>query len=232
MEQNCVEIMVPLKYLSSLWRTLEMPLVNCEMNLILTWSSNCVIVSTNNANQNLTFATTETKLYVPEVALSIQDNAKSLQQLKSRFKRTISWNKYTSKPELLRQNGNFNLLVEPSFQRINRLFVLSFENDAQRISSKRYYLPNVEIKNYNVMINGKNFFDQPINNGKITYEYIRKIAPGQGHDYTTGCLLDYSYFKENYKMIEIDSSKLQALDADPKAIQKINFTEDLDHGGD
>ena len=78
MEQNCVEIMVPLKYLNSLWRTLEMPLVNCEMNLILTCSANCVIVSTNNANQNLTFAITETKLYVPEVALSIQDKAKSL----------------------------------------------------------------------------------------------------------------------------------------------------------
>ena len=78
------------------------------------------------------------------------------------------------------------------------------------------------------MIDGKNFFDQPINSMTKTYENIRKIATGQGDDYTTGCLLDYSYFKENYKMIAIDLSKQQALDADPRAIQQINFTANLD----
>ena len=94
-----------------------------------------------------------------------------------------------------------------------------FENDGQRTSSKRYYIPNVEIKDYNVMIDGKNFFDQPVKNDKITYENIRKVATGQGDDYTTDCFLDYSYFKKYYKMIAIDLSKQQALDADPKAIQ-------------
>ena len=153
--------MVPLRYLSNFWRTLEMPLINCEFNLILTWSTNCVIVSTNVANQRATFTVTETKLYVPVVTLSTQDNAKLLTQLKSGFKRTINWNKYLSKPELLAQNPNLNHLVEPSFQGIDRLFVFAFEDDAQRISTKRYYLPNVEIKDYNVMIDGKNFFDQP-----------------------------------------------------------------------
>ena len=73
---------------------------------------------------------------------------------------------------------------------MNRLFVLAFENDAQRTSNKRYYIPNVEIKDYNVMIDGKNFFDQPIKNGKVTYENIRKNATGQGDDYKTDCLLD------------------------------------------
>ena len=149
--------MVPLKYLSNFWRTLEMPLINCEVNLILTWSANCVIIYTNVANQNPTFEITETKLYVPVVTLSTQDNAKLLPQLKSGFKRTISWNKYLAKPELLAQNANLNHLIEPSFQGINRLFVLAFEDD-QRISNKRYYIPNVEIKDYNVMIDGKNFF--------------------------------------------------------------------------
>ena len=81
-----VEIMVPIKYLSNFWRTLEMPLINCGVNLILTWSANCVIVSSNVANQNATFATTDTKLYVPVVTLSTEDNAKLLQQLKSGFK--------------------------------------------------------------------------------------------------------------------------------------------------
>ena len=93
-----VEIMVPLKYLSIFWRTLEMPLINCEVNIILTWSSTCVIVSTNNANQDATFTITNTRLYVPVVTLSTQENAKLLQQLKSGFKRVINWNKYLSKP--------------------------------------------------------------------------------------------------------------------------------------
>ena len=119
-----VEIMVPLKYLSNFSRTLEMPLINCEINLILTWSANCVIVSTNNANQNATFAIPNTRLYVPVVTLSTQENAKLLQQLKSGFKRVIYWNKYLSKPELLVQNPNLNHLVEQSFQGVNRLFVL------------------------------------------------------------------------------------------------------------
>ena len=226
-----VEIMVPLKYLSNFWRTLEMPLINCEVNLILAWSSICVIVSTKNANQGATFTITNTRYYVPVVTLSTQENAKLLQQLKSGFKRVINWNKYLSKPELLAQNPNLNHLVEPSFQGVNILFVLAFENNAQRTSAKRYYLPNVEIKNYNIMINGENFFDQPIKSNKVTYENIRKSATGQGDDYTTGCLLNYQYIKDYYKTIILDLSKQQALDADPRAIQQINFTATLDRAG-
>ena len=154
-----VEIMVLLKYLSNFWRTLEMPLINCEVNLILTRSSTCVMTNSNGAG---TFAITDTKLYVPVVTLSTQENTKFLQQFKSGFKRVINWNKYLSKPELIRRNPNLNHLVEPNFQGINRLFVLAFEVDAQRIVHTGYYLPNVEIKDYNIMINGENFFDQPI----------------------------------------------------------------------
>ena len=81
------------------------------------------------------------------------------------------------------------------------------------------------------MINGENFFDQPIKNDKVTYENVRKIATGQGDGYITGCLLDYPYFKDRYKMIAVDLSKQQALDADPRAIQQINFTANLDRAG-
>ena len=81
------------------------------------------------------------------------------------------------------------------------------------------------------MIDGKNFFEQPVKNDKVTYENIRKIATGQGDDYTTGCLLDYIYFKNHYKMIAVDLSKQQAPDPDPKAIQQINFTENLYRAG-
>ena len=99
-----VEIMVPLKYLSNFWRTLEIPLINCEVNLILTWSSTCVLVATGLQNQAATFAITDTNLYVPVVTLSTQENTKFLQQLKSDFKRVINRNKYLSKPGLLAQN--------------------------------------------------------------------------------------------------------------------------------
>ena len=129
------------------------------------------------------------------------------------------------------QNPKLYHLVEPSFQGVNRLFILAFENDTQRTSAKGYYLPNVEIKDYNVMINGENVFDQPIKNNKVTYENIRKIATGQGDDYTIGCLLNYPYFKDSYKMIAVNLSKQQALDADPRAIQQINFTANLDRAG-
>ena len=213
-----VEIMVPLSYLSVFWRNLELPLINCEVNLILTWSTNCVIVSTNVTNQNATFSVTNIKLYVPVVTLSTQDNAKLLQQLKSGFKRVINWTKYLSKSELLAQNPSLNQLIEPSFQGVNRLFILAFENDTQRASAKGYYLPNIEIKDYNVMINGENFFDQPIKNDEVTYENIRKYCTGCGDDYTTSTL-DYPYFKDSYKMIVVDLSKQRALDADPRAIQ-------------
>ena len=208
-----VKIMVPLKYFSN------------------SWTSTCVLIANNVQNQNATFTITDTKLYVPVVTLSTQENTKFFQQLKSSFKRVINWNKYLSKPELLAQNPNINHLVKPSFQGINRLFVLAFENDDDRTSDDQYYLLTVEIKDYNIMINGENFFDQPIKNNKVTYESLRKIAIGQGDDYTTGSLLDYSYFANTYKMIAVDLSKQQALDADPRAIQQINFTANLDRAG-
>ena len=121
-EINGIEIMVPLKYLSNFSRTLEMPLINCEIELILNWTRNSVIISTNVANQIPTFTITETAFHVPVVTLSTQDNAKLLPQLKNGFKRTVNWNKYLAKPELLAQNANLNYLIEPSFQGVNRLF--------------------------------------------------------------------------------------------------------------
>ena len=189
-----VEIIVPLKCLSNFWRTLEMPLINCEISLTLTWSSNCVIT---NSTAEGKFKITDTNLYVPVVTLSTKDNEKLLQQLGSGFKRVINWNKYLSRPELLPQNPNLNYLIEASFQGVNRLFVLAFENDAQRKVHSGYYLPNVEIKNYNVMINGENFLDQPIKDNKITYGKFRKVTTGKGDNYKTGCLLDYPYFRDN-----------------------------------
>ena len=117
-----------------------MPLINCELEIILNWSVNCVIIYTTVNIQVPTFTITETNLYVSVVILSTQDNEKLLPQLKSGFKRKIRWNKCLEKPELLAHNANLNYLIEPSFQGVNRRFVLAFEHDNDndwRTSNKR-----------------------------------------------------------------------------------------------
>ena len=180
-----VEIAVPLKYFSNFWRTHETPLINCEISLILTWSGDCVISPATGATK---FKITDTKIYVPVVTLSTQGNEKLLQQLKSGFKRTINWNKYQPKVSPERQNQYLDFLIDPSFQGVNRHFVLPFENENDRTAHTGYYLPRVEINDWNVQIDSKILFDQPINNDIKTYQNIKKIATGQGDDYTTGCL--------------------------------------------
>ena len=156
-----------------------MPLIKCEINLILTWSVNCVI-SNAAANQVLTFAITDTKLYVAVVTLSAQDNTKPLQQLKSGFKRTINCNKYNSKVESLNTlNPYLSLLINPSFQGVNRLFVLPFNANDSRILPSKYYLPTAKVKDYNVIIDGKNLFDQPIKTFEklqLVKEMIRQLV--------------------------------------------------------
>ena len=132
-----------------------MLLINCEVNLILTWSKDCVIT---NSTEEGKFKITDAKRYVPVATLSTQDNAKLLQQLKSGFKRTINWNQYKSEPRTCAQNIYLNHLINPGFQGVNRLFVLSFENENDRTSHSTYYLPKVEIKDYTVMIDGKKLF--------------------------------------------------------------------------
>ena len=121
-----VKIAVLLKYLSNFWRTLKMLLINCEINLILSWSGNCVIsFATGETKSNIT----DIKCYVLVVTLSIQDNGKLLQQLISGFKRTVNWNKYQTKVSTQGQNQYPDFLIDSSFQEVNRLFVLSFENE-------------------------------------------------------------------------------------------------------
>ena len=148
------EIIVPLKWLSNFWRNLEMALIIFEINLILTWPSTWVI--SNSAGEG-GFSMAETKLYVPVVTLLTQDNAKFLQQSKSAFKKAISWNKYQSDPKIYEQNQYLNHLIDTSFQGVNRLFELSFENENGRTSNSGYYLPKVEIKDKNITFDG-NFF--------------------------------------------------------------------------
>ena len=136
-----------------------MLLINCEIKLIVTWSSTCVITSSTGAGR---FTVTDTKRYVLVVTLSTQSNAKLLQQVKSGLKITINGNKYQSKISTEAQNQYLDFLINPRFQGVNRLLVLSFENKNDRTSHSEYYLLKVEIKAYNVKIDGRNVFDQLI----------------------------------------------------------------------
>ena len=203
-----VKTAVPLIYFSNFWRTLEMHLINCEINLILTWPENFVVSS---ATGKTKLAITDAKIYVKVVTLSTQDIAKLLEQLRPGFKGTINWNKYQSKVSTERQNQYLGLLIGPSSQGVNRLFVLLFENENGRKVHKGYFLQKIEIKDYNAMIVGRGYFDQPVKSNTKTYDNIRKIATGQGDDCTTGCLLDYNYFNKHYKMIAIDKANYKDL---------------------
>ena len=156
-----VEIMSSLKYLSNFWRTLKMLLITCEISLMLNWSKN-VFSRWCSSNSNAKIYNNWQKLYVPVVTLSTQVNVKLLKQLELDFKRTINWNKYQSKLKTQALNRYLGFLIDPIFQGAKRFFVLLFENENVRESYKRYFLPKVEIKDYSVMTDGRNSFDEPI----------------------------------------------------------------------
>ena len=127
--KNETEVVIPLKHLSNFWRTLNIPMINCEIELILTWSKNCVLanmISAITVPTGLEFQITDTKLYVPVVTLSKENDKKLLEQLKSRFKGTVKWNKYRSQVTVQSNNSNLNYLIDPTFTKVNRLFFLSF----------------------------------------------------------------------------------------------------------
>ena len=121
-----------------------------------------------------------------------------------------------------------DFFIDTSFQGVNRLLGLPFENETQWTSYKRYYLPTREIKNYNVVTDGQNFFDHEIRNSLITYDHIQNIVTGREDNYKTGRLLDYNHFKNYCKMIVINLRKQQVLDAHPKAIQQVSFTGNIE----
>ena len=211
-EKDDVTIAIPLKYLGNFWRSLDIPLINCKITLILSWYKKCVLVgrahrgpsaAVINSPTDAKFEITDCKLYVHVVTLSAENDNKLLEQLKSGFRITIKWNKYMSQMFNQNKNNNLNYLIDITFSNVNRLFVLSFENEDDRTPYYKYYLPNVEIKDYNVLIDENAFFELPIKNIEETYEKIIQITDHSGY-YTRGNLLDYEYFKEHYKLIAID----------------------------
>ena len=224
--RNGVKIAVPLKYLSNFWRSLEIPLINCKIELLLKWYGKCILSS---AGDNATFTITDTKLYVPIVTLKTEDNTKLSKLLSEGFKRSMYWYKYkVILNKIYNENDYIRELLDASYQGVKRLFVLGYGNSGDDLvtadSHRKYFLPRTKIENYNIKIDGKNFYDQPINDSIKQFDAIRKVSTGQGDDYTTGWLLDFAYFEKKYRLISADLSKQKALDAYPRVIQQIIFT--------
>ena len=221
-----------------------MSLINCKVELSLTWIENCVVSGGENLNNAgavanagaaATFKITDAKLYVLVVTLSTEDSVKLSKILSEGFKRPVYWSKYkvidNKIVEITDDNAEKHIreLRGSSYEGVKRLFVFAYDNtvgdnQVSVDSHQKCLLPRVKIENYNVEIDGRNFYDQPINDSIKQYDEVRKVSTGQGDDYTTGCLLDFAYFEKNYRLIAVDLSKQKALDADPRATQQIIFT--------
>ena len=222
-----------------------MPLKNCKISLTLTWSKNCALsgmttrdqegdIPVKTAPTGATFAITGAKLCATVVTLSTENNNKLLEQLKTGFKRTIKWNKDISELCNQAKTNSLNYLIDARFSKVNKLFVLSFkinedENKDDRTSFSEYYTPTVEMKDFNVLINGKSLFDVIIKNKEETYEKI--IEMGKNNDYTTGNLFDYDYFSNYYKLISINLSKQIELE-NPDLKHEINFIGKLEENNE
>ena len=234
--KKSIELAIPLKYLGNFWRALNIPLISCEVSLELKWNKNCVITSqqigvnldggNTAAPTSATFAINDCKLYAPAVTLSKDDEIKLLTNLKSGFKREIIWNKYRSQMTTEEINNNLNILIDPTFTNINRLFVLAYQTANDRQSYSQFYLPRVMVQDFNVIIDKLAFFDLPIKTEKETYEKVIDIS--RNNEYTTGNLLDYDYFKKYYKLIATDLNKQQVLQENEDLIQQINFIGKLE----
>ena len=209
-----------------------MPLINYKIKLNLTRKKECVLSTLDddaaNPENNAVFIINDTKLYVPVVTLSKEDNNDFIEQQNKGFQRSIYWNEYKTK-ELI-ENGDANVFkgiyLNPSFQDVNRLFVMAYSREADqptRNGRRKYYLPRIDLNKYNVIFHGRNFYDNPVESDIEKYRELKKVMIGKGEDYTKGSLLDYNYFKKHYKLVAIDLSKQKELDADPRAIQQFEF---------
>ena len=167
-------------------------------------------------------------MYVPVVTLSKEDNKDFIEQQNKGFQRSICWTEYKAKE--INENADANVFkyinLDPSFHSVNRLFVTAYNRvDVQpnRDDHRKYYLPRIDLNKYNVIIDGRNFYDNAIESDIEKYRELKKVVIGKGEYYTTGSLLDFDYFKKHYKLVAVDLSKQKELDADPRAIQQIEF---------
>ena len=232
MAKRSVKVVVPLKYLSNFFSSREVPLINCSIKLNLTWKKEFVL-STDAGDA--VFIINDTKMYVPVVTLSKEDNKDFIEQQNKGFQRSIYWSEYKTKE--INEDADANVFkyinLDPSFQGVRRLFVMAYnrvDGQAIRNGGRKYYLPRISLNKYNVIIDGRNFNDNPIESDIEKYRELKQVMIGKGEDDTTGSLLDFNYFNKHYKLIAVDLSKQKELDADPRAIQQIEFKYMLETG--
>ena len=176
-------------------------------------------------------------MYAPVVTLSKEDNKDFIEQQNKGFQRSIYWNEYKTKEQNEDAANNvFKYInLDPSFQGVNRLFVMAYlrsGDNSDRNNRRKCYLPRSNLNKHNVVIDGRNFYDNLIENDIEKYRELKKVMIGKGEEYTTGSLLDYDYFKKHYKLIVVDLSQQKELDADPRAIQQIEFKYMLEGNND
>ena len=244
-ELTNIKIVVPLKNLSNFISNLNFLMINTEIELILKWSQSCVLtekvfrerknaipaqggnplvpaVVTINTASDLTFNITDCKLYVPVLTLQEKYDNKLLEGLKTGIDIDYEWKRYRTQAINQPKTNNLNFLIDPTFSKVNRLFVLAFPNEEDRSSFAKYYTPRIEIKDYNVLIDLQPFYDVPIKNKEQTYKALTELL---NHDnYTTGNSLNYEYFYRPYKLIAIDLSKQNSEFKN----QQINFVGKLE----
>ena len=202
-----------------------MLLINCKIKLNLTWKKDCVLSS---QACDAVFIINDTTMYVSVVTLSKEGNKDFIEQKNKGFQRSIYWNDYKTKEQTENADANSpkHISLDPSFQGVNRLFVMEYNRvDGQptRNGQRKYYLPRITLNKYNVIIDGRNFYDNPIESDIEKFRELKKVMTGKAVDCTTGSLLDYNYFDKHYKLVAVDLSKQKELDADPMAIQEIEF---------
>ena len=176
-----VKVVVPLKYLSNFFRSLEMPLINCKIKLNLTWKKECVL---STGDSEVVFIINDKKLYVPVVTLSKEDNKDFIEQQNKGFQRSIYWNEYKTKE--INENADANVFkyinLDPYFHGVNRLFVMAYNRaigQPTRNGQRKYYLPRIDLEKYNVVIDGGNFYDNPIESDIEKYRELKKVMIGK-----------------------------------------------------
>ena len=219
------QTIVPLKYLSSFFRSAEILFINTKLHIELNWTKNSVMSNVDCAS---TFKITKTEMHVPVVNLNTNNSLTLIKLLSIGFQRPIFWNEYKSKIQTKTcDNDHFKrILPDASFQGVNRLFVAAYNNTngnnkIEMDTHKKYILPIKYLTKFNVLIDGRNVYNQPISDEIRNYDQLRNSATGKSDDYTTGSLLDYKYFKDRYNIISCDLSKQTKLDADPRSTQQI-----------
>ena len=200
-----------------------MPLINCKIKLNLTWKKECVL---SNQDGAAIFIINDTKLYIPVVTLSKKIIKILLSNKIKDFKDLFIGMNIKEINENADSNVFKYINLDPSFQGVNRLFVMAYNREngqPTRNGQRKYYLPRIDLEKYNVITDGRNFYDNPIESDIGKYRELKKVMIGKGEDYTAGSLLDFNYFDKHYKLVAVDLSKQKELDVDPRAIQQIEF---------